>query len=213
MSASWSASWRRPAYPRSGRTPPQLGWYAASSSAGTRSVVKGPFARGDELPAAFSIIRVGSLEEAAEWASRQAGALGDVEVDIRPVTEPWDIGLAPRPADIDTRRYMVLRKATAETESGAEPSSAQRSALTRVVEETTITACTSWLRRCAQLEGQAVQELPRRRHRVRRSVHRVQRADRRLRHRVGGSSRGRRRWAALYIDVVEADEVDVRELV
>ena len=40
---------------------------------------------------------------------------------------------------VDTRRYMVLRKATAETESGAKPSSAQRSALTRVVEETTIT--------------------------------------------------------------------------
>src|SRR5512134_2259618 len=56
-------------------------------SGGTRAVMKGPFERGDELPAGFSIVRAGSLEEAVEWASRQAGALDAVEVDIRPVTE------------------------------------------------------------------------------------------------------------------------------
>ena len=88
-------------------------------SAGTRSVISGPFERGNELPAAFSIVRTRSLDEAIEWASRQARALGDGEVDIRPVTEPWDIGIGSRPAEIVTRRYMVLRKATDATEAGA----------------------------------------------------------------------------------------------
>ena len=73
-------------------------------SAGTRSVINGPFEGGNELPAGFSIVRARSLDEAIEWASRQAMVLGDGEVDIRPVTEPWDIGIGSRPAEIVTRR-------------------------------------------------------------------------------------------------------------
>ena len=68
-------------------------------SAGTRTVSTGPFDGGNELPGAFSIVRARSIDEAIEWASRQAEVLGDSEVDIRPVTEPWDIGMAPRPAN------------------------------------------------------------------------------------------------------------------
>ena len=115
---------------------PELGGSAAHISSGTKSVTNGPFERGNELPAAFSIVRTGSLDEAVEWASRQATVLGDVEVDIRPVTEPWDIGIGSRPPEITTRRYMVLRKATAATEAGIAPSSAQRAELARLVEET-----------------------------------------------------------------------------
>src|SRR5687767_5983001 len=81
-------------------------------SGGQRTVVPGPFERGDELPGGFNILRTTSLEESIEWATRQAALLGDIEIDIRPVTEPWDIGIAPRPAELTTRRYMVLRKAT-----------------------------------------------------------------------------------------------------
>ena len=47
--------------------------------------------------------------------------LGDVEIDIRPVTEPWDIGIGPKPQDVTTMRYMILRKATAATEAGSAP--------------------------------------------------------------------------------------------
>jgi hypothetical protein len=62
-----------------------------------------------------------------------------VEIDIRPVTEPWDIGLDDRPAELSTRRYMVLREATADTEAGASPSSAARSRLSQLIAETTRT--------------------------------------------------------------------------
>ena len=36
---------------------------------------------------AFDILRVHSIDVAIEWATRQAEVLGDVEMDIRPVTE------------------------------------------------------------------------------------------------------------------------------
>jgi hypothetical protein len=108
-------------------------------SGGQRSVVLGPFEGRDELPAGFSIIRSASLDEAIEWASRQAEALGDGEVDIRPVTEPWDIGMGSQPATISTRRFMVLRKATPKTEAGTELTSQQRARLSALVAETTRT--------------------------------------------------------------------------
>src|SRR5262245_43433076 len=85
---------------------------------GERTVTNGPFVGSNELPAAFSIRRARSLDDAIEWAARQARVLGDVKIDIRPVTEPWEIGITPKPADTVSRRYMILRKANAATESG-----------------------------------------------------------------------------------------------
>ena len=100
-------------------------------AAGKRLVIDGPFDGEDTLPAGFSIVRVASLADAIEWASRQAEALGGAETmefDIRPVTEPWDIGLSPAPGGITARRYMVLRNATPSTESGAARPLPQRTA-------------------------------------------------------------------------------------
>jgi len=106
-------------------------------SAGIRTVIRGPFEGDNELAAGFSILRTQSLAEAIDWATRQADVLGDVEIDIRPVTEPWDIGMGARPADVITRRYMVLRKASPATEAGGTPSSPQRAKLVRLIDETT----------------------------------------------------------------------------
>ena len=52
------------------------------------------------------------------------------------MTEPWDIGMAPQPAGLTTRRYMVLRKATSATEAGAAPPPAAHGAA-RLIDETT----------------------------------------------------------------------------
>jgi hypothetical protein len=106
-------------------------------AAGVRTISSGPFEGDNELPAGFSVVRTRSLDDAIEWATRQAHVLGDVEIDIRPVTEPWDIGMVPRPAEVTTRRYMVLRKATSSTEAGEIPSSARRAGLARLIDETT----------------------------------------------------------------------------
>jgi hypothetical protein len=55
------------------------------SSGGARRWSDGPFAESKELVAGFSIIEVGSLDEAKTWAEAYAAILGDNEVDVRVV--------------------------------------------------------------------------------------------------------------------------------
>jgi hypothetical protein len=106
---------------------------------GARTVIPGPFEPGQELPAAFSIVRVVSLDAAIEWASRLAAIEGDTEIDIRPVREPWELGMTPPPAPGSPQRFMVLRKATAATEAGIATSEGIRSRLAQLIDETTRT--------------------------------------------------------------------------
>jgi hypothetical protein len=86
-------------------------------SGGGPTVIAGPFAGDHELLAGFSVVETHSLAEAVEVAAKQAEERGFDEMDVRPITEPWDIGLAERPADLATRRYMILHKATPESEA------------------------------------------------------------------------------------------------
>jgi hypothetical protein len=85
---------------------------------GKRTITPGPFTPGNELPAGFAIVRVSSLEEVIGWASRFASIVGDVEIDLRPINERWDIGVEPRPEGLTTTRYMLMHKADAASESG-----------------------------------------------------------------------------------------------
>jgi len=182
-------------------------------SAGTRSIINGPFEGRNELPAGFSIVRTRSLDEAIEWASRQAMVLGDGEVDIRPVTEPWDIGIGSRPAEIVTRRYMVLRKATAATEAGAAPTMEQRADMSRLIDETTpgnAHLVTETMRPSAR---------GRRYKNTRNGVSVIDGPFTESKELIGGyvvvsaeSLDAAERMALLYIDAVQADEVDAREL-
>jgi hypothetical protein len=182
-------------------------------SGGARTIINGPFEGGNELPAGFSILRARSLDEAIEWATRQASLVGDEEVDIRPVTEPWNIGLTARPPDVSTRRYMVLRKATAATEAGEAPSSEQRTALSRLIEETTRTGmhlATETMRPSRRgrryknaADGVSVFDGPFVETKELLAGYTI----------VSGSSPDDvDRWARRYLVAVEANEVDVREL-
>ena len=101
-------------------------------SGGEVTVAPGPFAGRDKMPAGFDVIRAATLEEAVAWASEIGRALGDGEIDVRPVTEPWDIGLGSKPAGVTSRRFMALRKATPETESDQGPPPRKREALRRL---------------------------------------------------------------------------------
>jgi hypothetical protein len=182
------------------------------SSDGKRTIGKGPFAGGNELPAGFSILRVKSLDEAIDWASRQAELLGDVEVDIRPVTEPWDIGLAPEP-EVTTRRYMALRKATAASEAGVSVSAEQRAQIARLIDETG--------RSGVHLATETVRPSAKGR-RYKNSGKGITFTDgpfTESKELIAGyvivsakSLEEAARWAVKYIDVVEADEVDLLEL-
>ena len=88
---------------------------------GKRTVITGPLSGENEAIAGFAVLRVRSLDEAVEWASRFAGVVGDVVLDIRPATEPWDIGLGKKPEGLMTRRYIAMQKANARSEAGAPP--------------------------------------------------------------------------------------------
>ena len=59
-------------------------------SGGKRTVTDGPFAEAKELIAGFVVIQVESKEAAIEWATRLAGVLGDVEIEVRQVVELSD---------------------------------------------------------------------------------------------------------------------------
>lgn len=104
---------------------------------GVRTIAAGPLRGERELEERFSIIRVASLDAAIDWATRQAAILGDGEFDIRPVHEAWDIGMGTPPEGDPTRRWMVLRKATAATEAGGAATSQSDARLSRLIEEST----------------------------------------------------------------------------
>jgi hypothetical protein len=180
---------------------------------GGRTVTTGPYTGDNELPASITIVRTPSLDEAVEWATQQAEALGDGDVDIRPVTEPWDIGMSRKPADLDTRRYMILRKATATDEAGATPTAHQRAELSRLIEATT--------RANVHLVTERLRPSVRGR-RYKNAVDGVSVFDGPFvesKELLGGymivsaaSLDAADRWARRYLDTVDADEVDVREL-
>jgi len=182
-------------------------------SGGKQTIVNGPFEGDHELPAGFSIVRTRSLDEAIAWATRQGKILGDVEIDIRPVTEPWDIGMAAAPADLDTRRYMVLRKATPATEDGVAPTPAQRVEVADLVAETNASG--------VHLATETMRP-SRRGRRYKNSRDGVSVFDGpfiETKEMIAGyvivsaaSMEEAGRWAVQYLDTVEADEVDLREL-
>jgi hypothetical protein len=82
-------------------------------------------------------MRVASLQEAVQWATRFAQVLGgDLELDIRPVTEPWDIGIGEKPAGLTTQRFMGTHKHR--SADGCRPlSPEQAAAMGKLLEEMT----------------------------------------------------------------------------
>jgi hypothetical protein len=104
---------------------------------GKRTVTPGPFVGGNELVAGFAVMRVRSLDEAVEWATKLAAVVGDAEIDVRPANEPWDIGLGEKPKGLTTRRYIAMHKATAKSEAGGPPTAAQTEALSSLIDEMT----------------------------------------------------------------------------
>ncbi len=93
---------------------------------GACTVVRGPYAGGNELLAGFVHVVTRSLDEAIELATRLAEATGDQEIEVGPVVEGWDLAGAPRPPNAP-HRFLLLRKADAAFEAGAPlPAAARR---------------------------------------------------------------------------------------
>jgi hypothetical protein len=78
-----------------GLRPSSTGAARITVSDGKRTVIDGPFTETKELIAGFTIVQVPSKEEAVEWGWRFADIFGDIEVDVRQVTEMSDFDPAP----------------------------------------------------------------------------------------------------------------------
>lgn len=87
-------------------------------SGGKVELTHGPYRGSNELVAAMVMISAVSLDAAIGHAQKLASALGDVEIEIGPVVEPWDLGMMPKPEGKLPERFLLLTKASADDESG-----------------------------------------------------------------------------------------------
>jgi hypothetical protein len=96
---------------------------------------RGPYRGEHELPAATLLLKVRTREEALGWAERYGKILGDGELEVGKVNEPWDIGLAPVPEN-PPLQMLLIEKADPATEGGGR-SPQQKAALSRLRTEMT----------------------------------------------------------------------------
>jgi hypothetical protein len=84
---------------------------------GAMTTKHGPYKGEHELPAAMLLISVRTRDEAIGWAERYGKLVGNGEIEVGPVVEPWDLGFMPKPAD-PPLRVLLLEKADAASEAG-----------------------------------------------------------------------------------------------
>lgn len=106
-------------------------------SQGKSTVTPGPFKGIDAFPARYAMFKAASVEQAADYAAQFGRIFGDVVVDVRPVNEAWDLGFAPKPEGLTTRRYMAVVNADAVSEAGTPLSAEQKAALKAYADELT----------------------------------------------------------------------------
>jgi len=102
---------------------------------GRCTVKHGPYRGEHELPAATLLLKVSTRDEAIGWAERYGKILGDGELELGKVNEPWDIGLMPAPEN-PPLQMLLIDKADAATESGGR-SAKLKAELTRLKTEMT----------------------------------------------------------------------------
>jgi hypothetical protein len=102
---------------------------------GQCSVKRGPYRGEHEVPAATLLLKVRTHEEAIGWAERYGKILGDGEIELGKVNEPWDIGLMPPPEN-PPLQILLIEKADQFTEAGGR-SPQQKAALSRLKTEMT----------------------------------------------------------------------------
>lgn len=95
----------------------------------------GPYQGEHELPAAMLLLKVGTREEALGWAERYGKILGEGELEVGKINEPWDIGLMPPPENPPLRMLLIEKADPATEGSGRSPQ--QKAALSRLKTEMT----------------------------------------------------------------------------
>jgi hypothetical protein len=100
---------------------------------GEYTVKHGPYRGERELPAALLVMKVATKEQAIGWAERYGKILGDCELELGKVHEPWDIGLMPVPEN-PPMQMLLVEKADAASEAGGRTPQ-QKAAISRLKSE------------------------------------------------------------------------------
>ena len=74
---------------------------------GEGTVEKMAFHGHDELPSVILKLTVKDREQGLDWARRYGKLLGDCELELSPVNEPWDLGLMPRPENAPLHLLLI----------------------------------------------------------------------------------------------------------
>ena len=94
---------------------------------------RGPYGGEHELPAAALLLKVRTHEEAIGWAERYGKILGDGEIELGKINEPWDIGVMPAPEN-PPLQMLLIDKADRATEAGGRTAQ-QKAAISRLKTE------------------------------------------------------------------------------
>ena len=100
---------------------------------GRCTVKHGPARGAHELRAAALQLKVDTRDEAIGWAERYGKIVGEGEIELGPVNEPWDLGVMPAPEN-PPLQMLLIDKADAASESGGR-SAKQKADLTRLKTE------------------------------------------------------------------------------
>ena len=103
---------------------------------GKRTITDGPFTAARKLVAGFALMRVRSKEEAISWCDRFAAVIGDVELFMGPVVEPWDLGMAPKPENAPLR-FLSMHKMDEHSDDDAPPDPTLMAKMGALVDEMT----------------------------------------------------------------------------
>lgn len=103
---------------------------------GKRTITDGPFTEAKELVAGFALMRVRSKEEAIAWCDKFAAVMGDVELFMGPVVEPWEMGMAPKPDDARLR-FLSMLQMDERAENDAPPDPEHMAKMGALIEEMT----------------------------------------------------------------------------
>ena len=103
---------------------------------GKRTIADGPFTEEKELIAGFALMRVRSKEQAVSWCDKFAAAIGDVELFLGPVVEPWDLGMMPKPENAPLR-FLSMHKMDERAENETPPDPELMAKMGALIEEMT----------------------------------------------------------------------------
>jgi hypothetical protein len=126
-------------YARSGRFIDGAGLRGSSTRTrlvfreGRCTVKHGPYRGEHELPAETLLLKVRTREEAIGWAERYGKILGDGELELGKVNEPWDIGLMLAPENPPLQMLLIDKADQATEEGGRSPK--KKAELTRLKTE------------------------------------------------------------------------------